>query len=144
MEFKPGMEQQTYAEYYKEKRPRGFSKESRMIKLERKWQKKYRSCHLMLSNQYDKLPELQSYEHKILFKEHVEVYFLSREMFIKSAWLPSVKGLYATSGFDLKKYPVFRDIEYKFYQIRMSLKFQESHSPTCSTSECRGIANKIY
>ena len=90
MEFFPGMDKQlTYAEYYKHKRPRGFSKDDRMIKLERKWQKKHRFCHLMLSNRYLDLPELQSYQDKILFKEHVEVYFLSREMFIKAAWLPS-------------------------------------------------------
>lgn len=77
----------TYDGTFKDNKPRGYDTNGYILSLDTTWSK---SETLHLTNIYQQLPAGEYSASKELFKEHVEVYFLTREMFIKGSWLPSV------------------------------------------------------
>ena len=75
-------------DFHKKLKPTINTPQEKMISLEMQWKRDINK--LFLTNQWDQLPEAEAYSNKHLMVEHLEMYFLSREMFIKSAWLSSV------------------------------------------------------
>lgn len=87
-----GSEPQSQASFSRSRKPRGFDETEKLMALTTHWKTTYDSTSLNLTNKWDLLPEgeftLPNANEQ--FKEHVELYFLSREMFIKGSWLSSV------------------------------------------------------